>query len=156
MSVNVKEPYYGICFWVGLTVVALVLPLGVAVKGVLRAWVQTWPFQGGKYGVVVAPFEVISFDPDTLGTSSKLQALDVVMNQFFAAEQQIISEEDWSNNFEFRFLPPYARILKKQDAIERRASMGATLIIWGSVVQQSYTQLRVVLHLLGDEVDLTL
>jgi hypothetical protein len=153
---NIKDPYYGTFFWAGLTVAAVIFPLGIAVVGLLRARGQTRPFQGSKYGIAIAPFEVISLDPDTLGAASKLQALDVVMSQFFAAVQRIIGEEDWSKDFEFRFLPPYARILSKRDAIERRAALSATVIIWGSLVQQSYSPIRTELRVLGTEVDLEL
>lgn len=37
------------------------------------------------------------------------------MTQLFTAQKRFIDEEQWSDRFEFRFLPPYVRILGKSD-----------------------------------------
>ncbi|MBI4299844.1 MAG: hypothetical protein HY677_01820 [Chloroflexi bacterium] len=153
---NTKDAHYGPTFWSSLLFVALVLPVASGLYSILRARAQTRPFQPGRYGIAIAPFEVFSLDPDTLGTSSKLQALDTVMNQFFTAANGIINQENWAQSFEFRFLPPNIRIHNTQEAVAQRTSLGATLIIWGEVIQQSYSPLRIVFHLLGTELDLTM
>lgn len=153
---NAKDTHYGPIFWAGLLFIAVIVPLAVGLYSVLHVRAQTRPFQPGKYGIAIAPFEVFSLDTETLGTSSKLQALDTVMNQFFMAANRIIKQDEWAKNFEFRVLPSNIRVLNIQDAVTQRTSLDATLIIWGEVIQQSYSPLKLDFHFLGTELDLTM
>ena len=151
---NTKDARYDRLFWWSLILVAVVVPIVFAALRLISSAFQMRKFRGNTFGVAIAPFEVFSLDPGTLGAASKLQALDEVMNQFFVASQRLLTQEDWTKDFEFRILPPYARILTMSDALKQRESIGATLLIWGSVVQESKLQTN--FHLLGTELDLTL
>ena len=154
---NAKDPRYGPWFWTALVVVAVVAPLVYGAIEFRRARaLRNRPFPENIYGIVIAPFEVYSLDPDTLGTASKLQALSVVMDQFFTATRQIMGEEEWASLFEFRLLPTFARITQKKEAADLKDSLGATLVIWGSLVQQSGKPVDVQMKLLGTELDITM
>jgi hypothetical protein len=107
-----------------------------------------------SFGIAIAPFDVCSLDPDTLGTSAKLQALDVVTKQFFSAVQRIISEEDWSKDFEFRFLPANVQIHRKKDAIARTKSLDATMLIWATILQHSNRPINMTMCVLGPDLDM--
>ncbi len=153
---NAKAIHYGHAFWIGLVAVALVVPLTVGLIRLILAERQLRPFPPGKHGVAIAPFDAVSLDPDTLGTASKLGALDAVMTQFFKAQQRIIEDEEWSKDFEFRFLPPFVQVQKKKDAATRLQAMAATLIIWGQINQESGAHLKVTMHFLGPQLDIKL
>lgn len=76
------------------------------------------------------------------------------MTQLFTAQKRFIDEEQWADRFEFRFLPPYVRILGKSDAQKRRVAMNALLIFSGQIVQQSGSGVQVRTNILGLDTDL--
>jgi hypothetical protein len=151
---NRKESHYGAAFWIGLFTATIGLPAVYAIVSIIKARRQERPFPEGRYGIAIAPFHVVSLDPDTLGTSSKLRALDELMTQLFTAQKRFIDEEQWADRFEFRFLPPYVRILGKSDAQKRRVAMNALLIFSGQIVQQSGSGVQVRTNILGLDTDL--
>jgi len=146
---NKKDSHYGPVFWVGLLTACFILPAVYAILSIIRARRLERPFPPGRFGIAIAPFNVISLDPDTLGTSSKLRALDEIMTQLFTAQKRFIDEEQWSDRFEFRFLPPYVRILGKSDAEKRWRVMKALLIFSGQIVQQSGSGVLLRAQMLG-------
>jgi hypothetical protein len=153
---NAKDAHYGPMFWQGLVLFSVVVPVAAGIIKLLIARRQERTFPPNKYGVVIAPFDVVSLDPETLGTSSKLRALDELMTQFFTAQERIIEEEDWSKDFEFRFLPPYAHMHNRRDAEDRLQSMRAVLVIWGQIVQETGKTVRATMLLVGPELNLTM
>ncbi len=78
------------------------------------------------------------------------------MDQFFAASRQIMGEEDWASMFEFRLLPTFARITQKRDALALMNSLGATLVMWGNLVQQSGKPIDAQIKFLGTDLDITM
>ena len=154
---NVKDPRYGPLFWAALVATTLVAPLVYGAFEFRRArTLRNRRFAANIHGIVIAPFEFYSLDPETLGTAGKLQALSVVMDQFFAATRQIIGEEEWAPMFEFRLLPTFARITQKGEAVALMDSLGATLVIWGNLVQQSGKPIDAQIKFLGTELDITM
>jgi len=151
---NIKDPHYGMAFWLGLSVCGAIVPLVYACITLVAARRKFRPFAPDKFGIVVAPFEVSSIDPDTLGTATKLASLDEAMRQYFSAAKRACDAERWLDNFEFRFLPAYVRFHRKQDAVRRYESMGATLVIWGEILQQHNAPLKINQNILGTKVDI--
>ncbi len=146
---DVKDAHYGHWYWLGVFMVAAVLPLSVAAVAVFRTLYRARPFGAGEIGIAIAPFEVFSVDPATLGTSSVLQALDIVGTQFFRVVENTMSEHAWAKDFRFRFLPPHLRIRNKDTALARRARLGATLVVWGVITQRAKEALEIRLELQG-------
>ena len=143
---NVKDPSYGAPYLAGLVLVALVAPLTIGVVAYLRARAQASSFKPGQIGIAIAPFEVFSVAPETLGTANVLQALDIVSTQFFRVVENTLSEYEAARELNFRFLPPYISIASKQQALEYRERLNATLVIWGSITQRSRQPLEVRLN----------
>jgi hypothetical protein len=153
---NKKDSHYGPVFWIGLLTTCFGLPGIYAILSIVRARRLERPFAPGRFGIAIAPFNVVSLDPDTLGTSSKLRALDEIMTQLFTAQKRFIEEEQWSDRFEFRFLPPYVRILGKSDAEKRWRTMNALLIFSGQIVQQSGSGVLLRAQMLGLDTYITM
>jgi hypothetical protein len=84
---NVKDPQYGWPYFAGLVFVAILVPLTIGVTAYARARAKARPFRAGEIGIAIAPFEVFLVAPETLGTASMLQALDIVSTQFFRVVQ---------------------------------------------------------------------
>ncbi|HMD01768.1 MAG TPA: hypothetical protein VKG44_02270 [Candidatus Baltobacteraceae bacterium] len=144
---DVKDVHYGPAYWLGLAALALLLPALAGAVAYARARALLQPFPRGKVGIAIAPFEVFSVAPETLGTANALQALDIVATQFFRLVQNTLSEYPWADGFEFRFLPPYVRVTTRDEAVKRRAELGATLLVWGVITQRSRQPLEIKLAL---------
>src|ERR1700730_14484786 len=114
---QVKDPHYGDGFWLGLCIFGAMVPLAWAGITLAAAWLKLRRFPPDKFGIAIAPFDVFSIDPDTLGTATKLASLDEAMRQFFNAAKRASAGEHWLDDFEFRFLPPYVRVRSRQDAL---------------------------------------
>jgi hypothetical protein len=134
---NAKDPQYAWPYFAGLVFFALVVPSTIGVAAFLRARTQTRPFKAGQIGIAIAPFEVFSVAPETLGTANVLQALDIVGTQFFRVVQNTLSEFETATELEFRFLPQYTNITSKREAVQYREKLRATLVIWGSITQRT-------------------
>jgi hypothetical protein len=150
---NAEHVYYGSRYWVTLAGVSVLLPCAFAVGSVAWWRFQARHFRGEKFGIAIAPFEVVSVHVDTMSTSDKLQALDEAIQQFFAATQQVLHEEEWAPNFDFRMLPANVRVRDQQEAAAKFKAMGATLLIWGQVIQENELQMR--MRLTGIELNMT-
>ena len=153
---NVKDPHYGAAFWAALIVIAILVPIGQGVIRIAAARRSMEPFGEHVLGVAIAPFDVSSLDPDTISTAKKLAALDEAMRQYFGSAQRAVQGAHWMDDFEFRFLPPYVHVHSKEDAGRLRASLRATLFIWGEIQQQAGQPLRMAQHLLGSELDMNI
>lgn len=144
---DVKDAHYGWWYWVGMSIAALALPLSVGAVAVMRTLHRARAFAADEIGIAIAPFEVFSVDPETLGTSSVLQALDIVGTQFFRLVESTLNEYEWAQDFKFRFLPPHVRIKSQSTAKERRSGLGATLMVWGVITQRAKEPLEIRLEL---------
>jgi len=151
---EVKDPHYGVVFWIGLCFFGAAVPLVCAIISLVSAKLKMRPFPHDKFGIAIAPFEVCSLDPDTLATSTKLACMDEAMRQYFDSTKRACEAEHWLDDFEFRFLPSYVRFRSKQDATKLWKFMGATLVIWGEILQQRNVPLTMTQNLLGPEVDI--
>ncbi len=125
---NVEHSRYGLVFWAGFLVVAVVLPLGNGVAAILKVRAQSRPFPQGKFGIAIAPFEVMSLDPETLGTPASLEGLGRIAGQYFTSAERTLKAEEWSKDFAFRLLPESERIVSSKQAEAVRTRMSATLI----------------------------
>lgn len=68
---NVKDPRYGPFFWTALVATTLIAPLVYGAFEFQRArTLRNRRFSANVHGIVIAPFEVYSLDPETLGTAS--------------------------------------------------------------------------------------
>jgi hypothetical protein len=132
------------------------VPIIAGVAAYVGSWNLQRPFDPKKCGVAIAPSEVFSLDPDVLGTPSKIQALQDVMHQFFTATEHLLMEKPWFQLFEFRFLPSSVRVSTAQDAERQRTTLGATVLLWGNVIQQIDKPLYFELHLSGRDTDLNM
>jgi hypothetical protein len=146
---DVKDVRYGGFYGWGLLAVALVLPATIGIVAYLRAHRQARPFESSAIGVAIAPFEVFCVAPETLGTASMLQALDIVGTEFISVVENTLIDYEWAKELEFRFLPQYMRVRRQEEAIELRSSLGATLLIWGVITQRSRQLLDIRLELQG-------
>jgi hypothetical protein len=151
---DAKDTHYGVAFWLGLCFFGAIVPLVGASITLVAAKLKFRRFPPDKFGIAIAPFEVTSIDPDTLGTATKLASLDEAMRQYFNAAKRACDAEHWLDDFEFRFLPAYVRFQGKQDAAGRLDSMGATLVIWGEILQQHDQPLKMNQNILGAKVDM--
>jgi hypothetical protein len=133
------EAQYGTIFWIGLGVCGAFFPLVYGAVTITRAWLQTRPFETDKFGIAIAAFDVLSVDPDTLGTAGKLGALDEAMRQYFTVARRASRDAGWLDEFDLRFLPPYVRIETKEDAERWKKNLNATLIVWGQIIIESKT-----------------
>lgn len=153
---HVKDPSYGHFYWRAQIVVMAALPLLAATLAAVRARAKLKPFPRDRFGIAIAPFENFSVDVDTLGTATKLAALDGVISQFFAVSQLMLEQQPWGQAFELRRLPPYTRVHVKAEAQRLADAMGATLVVWGFVVHKPKGATVIHMHLLGRKVDLDL
>lgn len=144
---DVKDAHYGRGYWVGMAVVAFALPLLAAAVAVARTLYRGRAFGVGEIGIAIAPLEVFSVDPETLGTSSVMQALDIVGTQFFRVVENTLNEQDGAKDFKFRFLPPHVRIKNQKAALKLRSKLDATLLVWGVITQRAHQPLEVRLEL---------
>ncbi|HUB52429.1 MAG TPA: hypothetical protein VL986_09795 [Terracidiphilus sp.] len=140
---NVKDPHYGLGYFVGLALVSLAFPLTIGARAYMRERARARPFGPHEIGIAIAPFDVISVDPETLGTASTLQALDAVSTQFFRVVQSTLSEFPEAQELKFRFLPQYTRIGNKQSALQHLGKLRATLVVWGTITQRSKQPLEI-------------
>jgi len=146
---DVKDAKYGPVYGWGLLIVAVAIPVALGLLAYLRARHRARPFDPAVLGIAFAPFEVFSVAPETLGTASLLQALDIVGTQFISVVENNLNEYGWAKEFEFRFLPQYMRIKTKEQAIEQRSALGATLLFWGVITQRTRMPLEIKLNLQG-------
>ena len=151
---NVKDAYYGRPAWALILTAAFGIPLLAGLITAMRAWRDVRPFKPGKYGIAIAPFTVHSIDPDVLGTPSKMQGLQDVVAQFFDALRGPLAERLWYDDFAFRTLPPFVRVANERQAHERYASLSASLLFWGTVVQRAGQPLMLRINLTGDDTQL--
>lgn len=139
---NVEHVRYDSFYWPALTLVSLFIPLVFAAASLAWWRFQARPFRGDKFGIAISPFEVVSVHVDNMAGSDKLLALDEAVQQFFAVIQQVLHEEQWAPNFEFRVLPANVRVRDEHEAAVRFKSLEATLLIWGQVIQENTLNLR--------------
>jgi len=144
---NVKDTQYRLPYFAGLVLVSLIIPLTIGGWAYLRARAQGRPFRADEIGIAIAPFDVFSVDPETLGTASTLHALDVVSTQFFRVVQNTLREYPMAQELKFRFLPQYTKITSKQEALERLDGLRATMLIWGNITQRSQQPLEIRLEM---------
>jgi hypothetical protein len=149
---NVDHVHYGSFYWAMLAGVSLLVPLALAAASLAWWRFQARPFRGDKFGIAIAPFEVLSLHVDNMATSDKLLALDEVVQQFFAVIQQVLHEEKWAPDFEFRVLPSNVRVRDEHEAASRFKSLEATLLISGQVIQED--TLNLTMRLTGVEMNL--
>lgn len=147
---NVKDAEYRWPYFAGLVLVAIVLPSASGLVACLRARAQAAPFKTGQIGIAIAPFQVFSVSPETLGTANVLQALDIVSTQFFLMVENTLSEFEAAKDLKFRFLPSYINIGSEQEALQSRQRLHAIMVIWGSIIQRSRQPLEIRLHLQAD------
>jgi hypothetical protein len=148
---NIKEPVYGWVYGLGLFFFGLFIPLIAGIGAYMRARLLSRPFKVNEIGIAIAPFEVFSTAPETLGTSSTLQALDIVGTQFFQFVENIINEREWAEEFIFRFLPQHIRIKTEKEAVKSREALDAALLVWGVITQRSRQTLEIWIGLQGSE-----
>ena len=146
---DVKDPRYGPLYGWGLLALALGLPATIGIVASIGAWIQAFPFKSSDLGIAIAPFEVFSVAPETLGTSTMLQALDIVGTEFFRVVENTMNNHEWAKEFKFRFLPQYLRVKNKDAAVKHCAALQATVLVWGVITQRSRQALEVRLTLQG-------
>jgi hypothetical protein len=144
---NVKDPAYGTPYFIGLLVVSVLFPLTIGLIALFRARAQARPFKVARIGISIAPFEVFSVSPETLGTANVLQALDIVSTQFFRVVKNTLSEYEAAKELEFRFLPAFTKITSKQEAVQYCTKLRAAMVVWGSITQRSRQPLEIRLNL---------
>lgn len=144
---NVKDPQYGWPYFAGLLLVSVVIPVTIGMSAFARARGQGQPFGAEEVGIAIAPFEVFSVDPETLGAASTLHALDVVSTQFFRVVQNTLREYPLAQELKFRFLPQYTKITSNQAAVEHLKRLGAALVVWGNITQRSQQPLEIRLEM---------
>jgi hypothetical protein len=144
---NVKDTQYGWPYFVGLLLVSIIIPVTIGGSAYLRARGQQRPFGPEEIGIAIAPFDVFSVDPETLGTASTLHALDVVSTQFFRVVENTLREYPLAQELKFRFLPQFTKITSKQDALAYLDKLHATLVVWGNITQRSQQPLEVRLEM---------
>jgi hypothetical protein len=134
---NVKDAEFGWPYFVGFLLLSIMVPLGIGALAYFHSRAQLRPFKRGQIGIAIAPFEVFSVAPETLGTANVLHALDIVSTEFFRVVQSTLNEYEIARDFEFRFLPQYARITTELQAVKYRAELSATMVVWGMITQRS-------------------
>ena len=147
---------YGQLYWMIFGCTTLLVPIIAGIAAYAASWKLQRRFDPQRYGVAIAPPEVFSLDPDVLGTPTKIQALQDVLKQFFDATKHLLMEKPWFQLFEFRFLPPSVRVSTAQDAERLRIALGASILLWGNVIQQIDKPLYFELHLSGRDTNLNM
>jgi hypothetical protein len=83
---------------------------------VCKVHLEALKFKGDKFGIVIAPFEALSFNVSAIPDSDRQRSLEQVMDQIFIATRHLIDNNDWlRQNFEFVMLPPNYLVRGKQD-----------------------------------------
>jgi hypothetical protein len=140
---NTEHANYGRLYFIGLLLVSVVLPLTIGAGAYLSARVRERPFKPEQIGIAIAPFDVISVDPEALGTASTLHAVDIVSTQFFRVVQSTLKDYPLAEDLKFRFLPQYRKITNQQAALQHLARLHATLVVWGNIIQRRRQPLEI-------------
>jgi hypothetical protein len=154
---NTPNTHYGPFYWFTLGTLCILLPLGYAVYRVTSWFLLLRPFRSDKLGIAIAQFEVWSASSGQLSQTDRMNAMSQVIPTFFESLRTRLSDDlEWSASFALKFLPPTLHIRNWRDAEALLARQRATLVIWGLLVQKASTALQIELHLLGDQLKMTM
>jgi hypothetical protein len=146
---NTEHANYGRLYFIGLLLVSVVLPLTIGAGAYLRARASARPFKPEQIGIAIAPFDVISVDPETLGTANTLHSLDIVSTQFFRLVQSTLRDYPVAEELKFRFLPQYTKITNKEAASRQLARLNAALVFWGHIIQRRHQPMEIDFEMQG-------
>jgi len=154
---NTPHTHYGPLYWVILVTLCVLLPAAYAAYRVTSWLVLLRPFASDKLGIAIAQFEVWSASSGQLSQTDRLNAMSQVIPTFFQTLRSRLSDDpQWSESFVLKFLPPTLHIRNAKEAKALLAKQHATLIVWGLLVQKASGVLQIELHLIGDELQVTL
>jgi hypothetical protein len=128
---NVNDTKYDSNYWIILAIATVSASAFYMAYSFFSYKYKLRKFGGKKYGVGIVPFDVISINPDTLSSFEKMRTLDEVMYQLFLAINLLLDDDDYSNEFEIRTLPPGLKIHNQQSSIKLLKKLNAVLIIRG-------------------------